>query len=365
MLIFPGRSRLSFSSWSNENHRCCSSSPNHGSGRGVRRRVPEVRETLVTKRSQKHHGCSAPARIPFPTWKMTSVLSIFLRRCHRRTEIRAAAAAAVLFLDTTLLCDRRLGPGCGPGLWARESTMDGTTDGGSSHFFLFSFLFLFFASAAAAAAVAFRLLYVVSTPPSNTDERRTIAHSFFSSSHLSSQLAIHCGRGTGLFRFDVPCNPGQTGKSSWLGWDNDNLFVSKHALFTKKRRASFKVMFCTIFFFLCPTTPRQKFPHKETCQPAKQQLPPTTASCIPPSRIPPQGQRKGGAAAMRHTKTSKGKKTRRWLGRLTPHARCDWSPARLEGVKGAHHPPVLLSPLSSSSLCICASSILVLGLRRS
>lgn len=46
---------------------------------------------------------------------------------------------------------------------------------------------------------------------------------------------------------------------------------------------------------------------------------------------------------MRHTKSRK-KKTRRWLGRLKPHARCDWSPARLEGVKGAHQPASLSLP---------------------
>lgn len=105
-------------------------------------------------RTENGRNINHVLRTPFPTWEMTSVLAIFLRRCHhRRTDIRAAAAA-VLFLDTTLLCDRRLGPGCGPGLWARESTTGRPTAGVPS-FFCFFFLFLFFASCY---AVAFHLL---------------------------------------------------------------------------------------------------------------------------------------------------------------------------------------------------------------
>lgn len=115
----------------------------------------------------------------------------------------------------------------------------------------------------------------------------------------------------------------------------------------RQRRVELASSPCSVpFFFLCPATPRQKFPLKERSARRNSSSHPP---CIP-RRIPPQGQRKGGAAAMRHTKSRKKRKTRRWLGRLKSHARRDWSPSSLEGVKGAHHPPVSVSPFLVVSL---------------
>lgn len=127
------------------------------------------------------------------------------------------------------------------------------TAGVSTFSFLFSFFILRLCGGGGGSR--FSSLVCCLDAIKHTDERRTIAHSFF------LHLIFHCHsqlpavERLGCFDSMFPDNLTPARPESRHGWGSDSLFVSKHALFTKKRRASFKAMFCT-FFPLCPTTPR-------------------------------------------------------------------------------------------------------------
>lgn len=171
----------------------------------------------MTKRLQQHHVLRQP-EFHFPRGRDDECpLHISASLSPSDTHPRKQQQQQQFFSLTQRSCVigvwvRGAVRGCG---LANRQRDNGTTDGGSSHFFLFSFLFLFFGGRR-------RFSSVVS--PSNTDERRTIAHSFFLHLifHRNSQLPAV--ERLGCFDSTFSANPGQSGEPSWLWrWDNGSL----------------------------------------------------------------------------------------------------------------------------------------------